>query len=343
VGVDLSARRGGEETPPELFLLGCEDRFELWWHWETADDAIVRFETIVGSHGTCARLSDAYQALSAKQVTVVGCGSAGSKIAVSLARSGVGRFVLVDDDVFLSENLVRNELDWRDVGSHKADAVSARLKLVNPSVVVDPRRLRLSAQEASGSAASVLEAIARCDLIVDATANPLVFNLLAAVVAATPKPLVWLEVFAGGYGGLVARHRPGLEPAPQSMRLGILEWCSRHAASWPTPARSYEAGGAEDLPLVADDSDVAVIAAHAARLAIDHLLAQTPSRFPHPIYLVGLGAGWIFNQPFETFPIDVEPPSTEHEAKTDAEDTEAGVAFVGALVRQLLDDSSRPA
>jgi molybdopterin/thiamine biosynthesis adenylyltransferase len=343
VGIDLRAWSTGQEPAPEFFLVACEDRFDLWWRWETTADEMVRFETITGSHGTTGRVSDAYRRLNVKQVAVVGCGSAGSKIAVSLARSGVSRFVLVDDDVFLSENLVRNELDWRDVGSHKADGLSARLRLVNPKVVVDARRLRLSAQEASGSAASVLEAIARCDLIIDATANPSVFNLLAAVVAATPKPLVWLEVFAGGYGGLVARYRPGFEPAPQSMRAGILEWCSQRSASWPAPVHRYEAGGAEDPPLVADDADVAVIAAHTARFAIDQLLEQTPSRFPHPIYLVGLGPGWIFNQPFETFPVDVETPATQHETKTNATDTNAGVAFVGALVQELFNESNRPA
>jgi tRNA A37 threonylcarbamoyladenosine dehydratase len=39
-----------------------------------------------------------------------------------LARSGISNFVLVDSDIFLSENLVRNDLDWRDVGSDKVNA-----------------------------------------------------------------------------------------------------------------------------------------------------------------------------------------------------------------------------
>ncbi len=92
-------------------------------------------------------------------MALVGCGSAGSKIGVSLARSGVGHFVLVDDDVLLPGNLVRNEMDWRDVGGHKADVLADRLKLVNPAATADARRLRLSAQEASGSAAAALRAL----------------------------------------------------------------------------------------------------------------------------------------------------------------------------------------
>jgi hypothetical protein len=184
VGIDLRTWTAAQEALPEFFVLVCEDRLDLWWRCESQTDEIIHFETLIGLGDGSARVSSSYRVLAGKQVAVVGCGSAGSKIAASLARSGVGRFILVDDDVLLPENLVRNELDWRDVGSHKADALSARLKLVNPAVVIEERRVRLSAQEASGSAASVLGVIASCDLIVDATANPSVFNLLASVVAA---------------------------------------------------------------------------------------------------------------------------------------------------------------
>ncbi len=35
---------------------------------------------------------------------------------MTLARSGVANLLLVDDDLFLPDNLVRHDLDWRDVG-----------------------------------------------------------------------------------------------------------------------------------------------------------------------------------------------------------------------------------
>jgi hypothetical protein len=208
-------------------------------------------------------------------------------------------------------------------------------------VITEARRVRLSAQEGSASAASVLDGIARCDLIVDATANPSVFNLLASVVATAEKPFVWLEVFGGGYGGLVARHRPGVDPHPQSMRAGILDWCSRRNAIWPTGASPYEAGSDQTIPLVAADADVSVIAAHAARLAVDQLLGAMPTRFPHSIYLVGLARGWTFDQAFETFPIDIERTMMKPKSESDAEDVQAGGAFVGALVQRMLGDPSR--
>lgn len=77
------------------------------------------------------RLDAEYERLKEAKVAIVGCGSVGSKVAVQLARSGVGTFVLVDGDVLASGNLVRNELDWRSVGIHKAPALAARVKEVN--------------------------------------------------------------------------------------------------------------------------------------------------------------------------------------------------------------------
>jgi len=89
------------------------------------------------------RLHENQLVLGEKKVAVVGCGSVGSKIAASLARAGVARFVLVDHDVFLPGNIVRNDLDWRAVGVHKADAVRVRLREINANCDAVVRRVAL--------------------------------------------------------------------------------------------------------------------------------------------------------------------------------------------------------
>ena len=63
-------------------------------------------------HETAPRLPAEYAGLAPVRVGIVGLGSLGSKIAVSLARSGLRRFLLVDDDVLLPENICRHELSW---------------------------------------------------------------------------------------------------------------------------------------------------------------------------------------------------------------------------------------
>ena len=56
------------------------------------------------------RLSEEAQRLANVRVGIVGLGSMGSKIAVSLARSGVRRFLLVDDDYLAPGNMVRRSV-----------------------------------------------------------------------------------------------------------------------------------------------------------------------------------------------------------------------------------------
>jgi sulfur-carrier protein adenylyltransferase/sulfurtransferase len=65
-----------------------------------------------------------------------------------------------------------------------------RIRAVNPGAKVEVRRIRLTGQESAASAASALDQVAACDLIVDATAEPNVFNLLASVSVTAKKPMV---------------------------------------------------------------------------------------------------------------------------------------------------------
>lgn len=275
--------------------------------------------------------------LGTKKVAIVGCGSVGSKTAVTLARAGVGAFLLVDDDLMLPENLVRSELDWSDVGTHKADAVAHRISLVSPSAKCRVRKLRLAAQEASGGADTLLTALGKCSLIIDTTANPKVFNLLSAIVAATAKPLVWAEVFGGGIGGMLARSRPGIDATPQAIRRSVELWCDEKGTTFPVVTGGYEVNG-PDSPMIAEDAHVSAIAAHGAQLALDSLLESDPSSFPFPVYLVGMAAGWIFTQAFEVYPIEVPRQGQATEASNlDQEQAAAAVASILAMFQDRLD------
>ena len=272
----------------------------------------------VSAPDTGERLPRHYENLANASVAIVGCGSVGSKIAASLARSGVGRFVLVDGDVFFAGNVVRNSLDWRAVGLNKPDAVKARISELNPSALVSSFRVDLGAQESSAMTDATLVAIGRCDVIIDATAEPQVFNLCAAAARNEKKVLIWGEVFAGGIGGLVARVRPDLDPVPHAARKQIAQWCVDRGVE-PPHASTVQYG--LDLPdgtppLIADDADVAVMAGHMSRYALDALTRQE-SQFPQSAYAVGLRAGWIFGAPFDTWPIALVDEGTWGPEKDD--------------------------
>ena len=184
---------GSDSSSLRIFSLQPGDRPELREH-------SIIMPSIPG-----ARLPEECGELSRVRIGIVGLGSIGSKVAISLARSGVRRFLLVDDDYLVPGNLVRHELSWTSVGLHKVNAVRDELTLVAAGVDVDVRSHRIAGQESAVNAAAALKDLANCDLLLDATANPEVFLRMAAIAKVGKKPLCWGELFSGGYGGLIAR------------------------------------------------------------------------------------------------------------------------------------------
>jgi sulfur-carrier protein adenylyltransferase/sulfurtransferase len=235
----------------------------LFWQLSAEKDDVTQFASL-DIDDDRPRLPASHYVLAGKRVAVIGCGSVGSKMATSLARSGVGRFLLVDDDVLVRRNLLRNDLDWRSMGAHKAEGVAARVGMINRAASATVKRFRLGGQEAAGSASSLLSEIAGCDLIVDATANPRAFNLLSSVATQSQTPMVWCEVFAGGIGGFVARYRPEADHPPQTMRAILRSWFRDQGVPWDGAAGAdYGDDDPTGIPKIADDGDVSVIAAHA--------------------------------------------------------------------------------
>jgi molybdopterin/thiamine biosynthesis adenylyltransferase len=80
---------------------------------------------------------DALAQLARKTVAIVGLGSGGGFAAQSLAMSGVGRFVLIDDDKLELTNVVRHVADRRYLGMPKVEAAADLIKQRNPKALVD--------------------------------------------------------------------------------------------------------------------------------------------------------------------------------------------------------------
>ena len=282
-------------------------QWQLYWQYSTSKKVTAFTTACVDTSDGALRLGVDHDALIDKTVAVVGMGSAGSKIASMLARSGVGNFVLIDDDLLHPSNLVRHDSDWFHVGQHKVDAVAERLKLINAKISITRRKHRFGGQEAPTAAASALAAIGSADSIIDATANPVVFNLCAHVARQSQIALLWLEIYAGGIGGLVARTRPNKDPEPFTLREAINTSASDIAESKgvdpPESIGQYAAAGINEQVLIATDADVTAIAACATQMVQDTLLAREPSAYPHPAYLIGFSRSWIFEQPYHVHAI----------------------------------------
>lgn len=294
------------DWPPATYLLVDDDTAWLAMVFRKTDGDVRHYgySTFVADAGQ-RRLPTANSALADKRIALIGCGSLGSRTAAMLVRSGARKLELFDDDILAPGNLVRNELDWRGVGAHKAKVLRARLLEIAPDAKVTVQIVNLGGQESSEWTATALETISNCDLIIDATADATVFGLAAAAARFRGRPMVWAEVFGGGIGGIVARSRPEHDPSPDVARRQILKWCDDQDIEWKMPSQQVNYGVLQtgQPPMIADDADVSVIAGHLARLTIDTLRGGG-SQFPAPAYAIGLSEGWIFTAPFDTHPIN---------------------------------------
>jgi molybdopterin-synthase adenylyltransferase len=84
-------------------------------------------------------------------VLIVGAGALGTPVALYLAGAGVGRIGLVDDDVVDISNLHRQPLHFTpDLGVPKVESAAAKLRFLNPDVVIEPYQVRLDETNAAG-------------------------------------------------------------------------------------------------------------------------------------------------------------------------------------------------
>jgi molybdopterin-synthase adenylyltransferase len=103
--------------------------------------------------------------LSGKGALVIGAGGLGGPAILTLAAAGVGRLVLVEDDVVETSNLNRQPLFHEgDVGRRKAEAAAERLRALFPAAVIEVRDERFDAPNAEALAANV-------DVLLDGSDN----------------------------------------------------------------------------------------------------------------------------------------------------------------------------
>ena len=95
--------------------------------------AFSRTELLIGP--------EALARLARSRVAVFGIGGVGSFVVEGLARSGVGHFVLVDDDCICLTNINRQiHATMSTVGRPKVDVMKERILDINPAVIVEAIR-----------------------------------------------------------------------------------------------------------------------------------------------------------------------------------------------------------
>jgi molybdopterin/thiamine biosynthesis adenylyltransferase len=153
-------------------------------------------QLVLPQWGTAAQL-----ALSEANVLVIGAGALGAPVALYLAGAGTGRIGLVDDDAVELSNLHRQLLHFTpDLGVAKAESAAAKLRFLNPDVIVEPYQMRVDA----GNAGALVEGQ---DLVVDCSDSFATRYAVNAACCAARVPFVEAGVL--GMSGLVMSIKPG--------------------------------------------------------------------------------------------------------------------------------------
>ena len=93
-------------------------------------------------------------------VGIAGLGGLGSNIAMLLARSGIGKLVIADDDTVELTNIHRQCYPLDSVGKKKVDAIADEISRINPWCDVEKHDIRLNRDNMS--------IISHCDVICEA-------------------------------------------------------------------------------------------------------------------------------------------------------------------------------
>lgn len=240
--------------------------------------------------------SELRKTLAEKKVSIVGLGSVGSKVAVTLARSGVRSFVFIDDDVLKFGNIARHEATFEDVGAHKVDVINDlvhQVSISEPTIV--KHKTRLLGQGSARNYSECMNDLVSSDIIVDCTADAEVFRYLGAIASDGQRKFAWAEVFAGGIGGLVGLADPAKTPCPTCIRRASNDYFS----SLPEAPSKRAEGDYSDGTVEADDNAVGILA-NLLALRVKQSLVNNTVSAAAPVWLVGLEEKWVFN-----FPMDI--------------------------------------
>ncbi|MDR1774401.1 MAG: thiamine biosynthesis protein ThiF [Clostridioides sp.] len=138
-----------------------------------------------------------YSKLSKSTVIIFGLGGLGSNIAISLARVGVCRLILIDYDVVEPSNLNRQQYFVEDIGKKKTQAIKDMIKKINPYVEVEVLDMFVDKE----SLKQIDKYFEYSDVIIEAFDNPASKAILCNYVLANHKEkyLVACSGMAGYY------------------------------------------------------------------------------------------------------------------------------------------------
>ncbi len=139
------------------------------------------------------------------KVVIIGLGGLGSPIVRYLSSSGVGNFVLFDDDIIELDNLPRqNNFSEQDIDQSKIDITEKTIKILNPNA-----KIKSFCTKINKNYLAKTDIFVDCDYIIDASDNFQTKFLLSDFATKQEKCFVSGSFVA--FQGYVAVYKTGID------------------------------------------------------------------------------------------------------------------------------------
>ena len=141
--------------------------------WEVVNIILTKEEwnkALCERHG-----EDVQKKVSAATVAICGLGGLGSNVAISLARAGVGKLILIDFDKVDISNLHRQQYNVSQLGMYKTNAIKQTLSEIAPYCKIVTHTKKITEDN--------LSLIADCDIVCECFDNAECKSMLVNGVA----------------------------------------------------------------------------------------------------------------------------------------------------------------
>jgi molybdopterin/thiamine biosynthesis adenylyltransferase len=208
-----------------------------------------------------------------RTVLIIGLGTGGITVALELAKSGIGRFILVDHDRLEIGNIMRHSAGISFVGRQKVTAARDLILETNPLGAVETYAIK--ADDENKELLRTL--IERADLVICATDNRPSKLLINSLCVDVKKCVLFGGAFRRAYGGQVLRVRPGESACYHCLVIYMPETEADREISSQEDADSI---AYSDRPVAIEPGlsmDVAPISIMLSKLALQELISGKES------------------------------------------------------------------
>ncbi|MBN1875004.1 MAG: ThiF family adenylyltransferase [Anaerolineae bacterium] len=201
------------------------------------------------------------------KVIVFGIGALGSSVALLLAKAGVGKICVVDDDILMPGNTMRHICGLNMIGLKKTAAISCIINVHNPDCKVVEHSTTWDVKK-------LYDYLEDCSVVIDTTANYNFSLLLNTVSIGCQLPVIFATAYRRATIGKIIIRRNDADPCLA---------CYMDTANWPDnkyptipadPNETFLEDGCGSVTEEAVALDVEAIANLTARIVVKQLQGQ---------------------------------------------------------------------